>query len=104
MAMLSMIAYIVKSPDLTEYKERLVGIRRSVAPHLLPPMQVIYIAFVFIEACNFVEFVQSLQNLWLSLEEVECHLISSIYKRLDRHTRTQTHTHARAHTHTILTH
>ena len=38
-ALLAMIAYIVKSSDLSEYKERLVSIRRSVAPHLLPPIQ-----------------------------------------------------------------
>ncbi|XP_023335599.1 protein EFR3 homolog cmp44E [Eurytemora carolleeae] len=38
-SLLAMIGFVVKSSDLTEYKDRLVSIRRSIAPHLLPPLE-----------------------------------------------------------------
>ena len=35
---LAMLGFVVKSVDLMEYKDRLVSVRRSLAPHLLPPL------------------------------------------------------------------
>ena len=37
MCLLAMLGFVVKSVDLVEYKDRLFSVRRSLAPHLLPP-------------------------------------------------------------------
>jgi len=37
MCLLAMLGFVVKSVDLIEYKDRLFSVRRSLAPHLLPP-------------------------------------------------------------------
>ena len=34
----SLLGFVVKSVDLMEYKDRLVSVRRSLAPYLLPPL------------------------------------------------------------------
>jgi len=36
---LSMLSFVVRLPDIFEYKDRLVSLRRSLVPHLLPPLE-----------------------------------------------------------------
>jgi len=36
---LSMLSFVVRLPDIFEYKDRLVSMRRSLVPHLLPPLE-----------------------------------------------------------------
>ena len=36
--MCTISGFVVKSVDLMEYKDRLISVRRSLAPHLLPPL------------------------------------------------------------------
>jgi len=43
-SLLSILAFVVRIPDIFEYKERLVAIRRSTASHLLPPIEENYCA------------------------------------------------------------
>jgi len=38
-SLLAILGFVVKSSDVMEYKDRLVSIRRSVAPHLLAPIE-----------------------------------------------------------------
>lgn len=41
-SLLAILAFVVRIPDIFEYKERLVAIRRSTASHLLPPIEESY--------------------------------------------------------------
>jgi len=43
-SLLGILAFVVRIPDIFEYKERLVAIRRSTASHLLPPIEESYCA------------------------------------------------------------
>jgi len=38
-SLLSTLAFVVRIPEIFEYKDRLVSLRRTVAPHLLPPLE-----------------------------------------------------------------
>jgi len=41
-SLLSILSYVVRVPDIFEYRDRLVSLRRQVVPHLLPPMEDTY--------------------------------------------------------------
>jgi len=38
-SLLSMLSFVVRIPDIFEYKDRLVSLRRQLVPHLLPPLE-----------------------------------------------------------------
>jgi len=38
-SLLAILAFVVRIPDISEYKERLVSVRRTLAPHMLPPLE-----------------------------------------------------------------
>lgn len=38
-SLLSTVSFVARIPEIFEYKERLVSLRRTVAPHLLPPLE-----------------------------------------------------------------
>jgi len=39
---LAVLSFVVRLPDIFEYKDRLVSLRRSLVPHLLPPLEIEY--------------------------------------------------------------
>merc|ERR1719315_604520 len=38
-SLLSVVSFVVRIPDIFEYKDRLVSLRRQLVPHLLPPLE-----------------------------------------------------------------
>ena len=38
-SLLSIISFVVRIPDIFEYKDKLVSLRKSLVPHLLPPLE-----------------------------------------------------------------
>ena len=38
-SLLSILSFVVRIPDIFEYKDRLVSLRRQLVPHLLPPLE-----------------------------------------------------------------